>query len=48
VLVESVVYPEIELRICVPAGFEFAPTPAVATSSPSPRSGRASKVPREG
>ena len=36
VLVESVVYPEIELRTCVPAGVEFAPTPAVATSSPSP------------
>ena len=36
VLVESVVYPEIELRVCVPAGVEFAPTAAVATSSPSP------------
>ena len=36
VLVENVVYPEIELRVCVPAGVEFAPTAAVATSSPSP------------
>src|SRR2546421_11831151 len=35
-LVESVVYPEIELRVCVPAGVEFPPTAAVATSSPSP------------